>query len=104
MTTHVYIVIAQGIYRHDILGVYRSQREAEDRARLIAGHADGWHEYVVFEAEIGADIEDAKRICAYQYDEKHGNRWHWEADAGERKQTHFLFNEWREPKRLAGSE
>lgn len=52
-----YIVTREGVYRHEILGVYLSFKEADKRAELCSAD-DGYHEYQVTEVTLDKDKED----------------------------------------------
>jgi hypothetical protein len=57
----VYLVIQNGVYRHDVRGVYTTKENAENAARRSAAEdRDAYHSYAVFEAELDAYVEDVK--------------------------------------------
>ena len=63
----VYIVIAEGVYRHDIGGVFDDQQDAIDAARHYASiEHDNHHDHVVLEINTNqrADTHRAAIGCS----------------------------------------
>ncbi len=55
----VYLVVQQGVYRHDIRGVYTSPDAAVAAAkRAAADDSDSYHDYTVYEATLDEYVED----------------------------------------------
>ncbi len=63
--SEVYILIREGVYRHEILGVFLDLSAANESANeLIKSERDSYHCITVYLAPIGATIEDAKEISS----------------------------------------
>ena len=59
----VYLVIKQGIYRHEITGIFERKTLALQSAYFDIKHErDDYHHYVIAEAELNTPIEDVKGI------------------------------------------
>ncbi len=55
----VYLVVQQGIYRHDIRGVYTSVEAAVVAAkRAAAEDRDNYHEYEVYQTVLDQYVDD----------------------------------------------
>lgn len=76
----VFLVTKEGVYRHEIMGVYLTQQEAQKRAIAIAGQdtdgwknrdGDGYHQFAVCKAVIGDDIQDVVAVKTYQRKVEH---------------------------------
>lgn len=72
----MWIVVQEGVYRHNILGLYDSLGGAEDRAREASmtfsggfsrnGEDDGYHTYEVMSLPINESIDDATPVSYFQ--------------------------------------
>ena len=59
----IYVVTREGIYRHEILGLYLDPKESEKNAYLaISSEKDDYHEIFVMACETDKPIEDGMRI------------------------------------------
>ena len=59
----VYIITREGIYRHEILGVYRHLKDATRACeKAILDEKDDYHEILLSVAEVGKPIRDAMAI------------------------------------------
>lgn len=59
----IYLVVQQGVYRHDIRGVYTSSDKARKAARRAATEdKDSYHEYDVYEATPDEYVEDVRSV------------------------------------------
>lgn len=57
----VWLVIQQGVYRHDIRGVYSTQELAIRAAKKAAREdRDSYHEYIVHEALLDQYVADTR--------------------------------------------
>lgn len=67
MMFHHYIVIRDGVYRHEIVGAYTGRLMALVRAQEMASDPtdDGYHSYVVLYF-LGGPCEDGEVIGEYQ--------------------------------------
>jgi len=55
----VYLVVQQGVYRHDIRGVYTTAEAATVAARRAAAEdRDDYHDYTVYETTLDQYVED----------------------------------------------
>ena len=76
MGATVYLVVQQGVYRHDIRGVYTSVDAAKVAAKRAATEdRDSYHEYEVYEATPDEYVEDVRRVPdvpAYSKDHPNG--------------------------------
>lgn len=51
----MYIVTKEGVYRHEILGLYKSEHQARQRAvECSQTESDGYHDFTVSKIEFGA--------------------------------------------------
>ena len=63
MAELIYIVIEEGVYRHDIKGVYLKESDAVNRAiEVIKQRKDGYHRYTVLKCVVGKPIDDAELV------------------------------------------
>ena len=69
----VYIVVKQGVYRHNIMGIYMDVEQAKLRAINVAGSSvddyrdgDGYHEFLVCTAPVGFDIGDVQVLYVFK--------------------------------------
>ena len=63
MVEQIYIVIQEGVYRHDIKGAYFEQSDAIDRAiERIKQEEDDYHRYIVLKCVMGKPIDDAELV------------------------------------------
>lgn len=64
----VYTVTKEGVYRHEILGIYTGLNQAMAAAESIAGHVDedGYHAYQVGESELNINCKDVTPLYLYQ--------------------------------------
>jgi len=70
MTT-VYLVIQQGVYRHDIRGVYTGKDRAIKAAeRSAAEDRDDYHAYEVHETDLDQYVEDVRHTGLPEYFKK----------------------------------
>ncbi len=69
----IYIVIQEGIYRHDVKGIFTSLEQAKSRAVECGEDQedDGYHTYCVCPAEIDTPIDDVKTMAEYEGKRKH---------------------------------
>ena len=59
----IYVITREGVYRHEILGLYHDSKEAEKRAYgAIAAEPDGYHQVCVMVCETDKPIEDGIEI------------------------------------------
>jgi hypothetical protein len=59
----VFILVRDGVYRHEVLGVYTTRREAFPAARAAADREiDSYHRIAILRAPVGCAIEDAEEI------------------------------------------
>ena len=66
LTAVLYVVSREGVYRHEILGIYRTQVMAEARAKEVAMHEpDGWHDIQVSTATLDRDFSDVTRVSYF---------------------------------------
>jgi len=64
----VYLVVQQGVYRHDIRGVYTSLDAAKVAAKRAAVEdQDSYHDYEVHETTLGEYVEDVRRSPSVPY-------------------------------------
>ena len=57
----VYIVFMEGIYRHDMRGVYADFFSAVDRAlECCREEGDGYHSWAVAVSTVGVAMEDSR--------------------------------------------
>jgi hypothetical protein len=69
----LYIVTREGVYRHEILGVYDTKEAAEKRAQWGTDHdIDNYHGYRVGECELNEDLKDDVRD---RPELKKGSKW-----------------------------
>lgn len=55
----VYVITREGIYRHEVLGIFTTEQAAIDRAAQIdAGEPDHWHDIDIWTATLDVPIED----------------------------------------------
>jgi hypothetical protein len=82
----VYLVIQEGIYRHDIRGVFSSLEAARERARQCAAEdCDDYHAYVVSSMRLDEGAEDSSEpIASYAQKGGRGVKWHDDATLVER--------------------
>jgi hypothetical protein len=60
MTTPLYIVTREGVYRHEILAIFNSQKDAEDLTKDLAENdRDSYHDYHVSSILLNTRVEDA---------------------------------------------
>lgn len=51
----MFIVTKEGVYRHAILGLYKSEHQAKQRAiECSKSESDGYHDFCVSRVEFGA--------------------------------------------------
>lgn len=64
----MYIVTREGVYRHEVLGLYVDIPAAKEAAckETDKENEDGYHRYLISEIEVGVDCEDAKALYYYQ--------------------------------------
>ena len=63
----VYIVTKEGVYRHEIWGVYTTEEAARARCiEALRAESDDYHEAHVISATVGEPICEETLICAYQ--------------------------------------
>ncbi len=56
----IYIVVKQGVYRHDITGAYSSAQRAREVATGLAfSESDHWHEFQVIRLSIDGDGKES---------------------------------------------
>lgn len=60
---NIYTVYMQGVYRHQILGVFDTLENARKRAFLGAiGEEDGYHDFVVAVCSLNEHLDDLKPL------------------------------------------
>lgn len=64
----IFTVTKEGVYRHEIVGIYDNLSVAQERAHSEATKEgeDGYHEYWVCESYLNEDCKDVKQIMLYQ--------------------------------------
>ena len=63
MSMKIYSITREGVYRHEILGLYCDSQEAEKRAYVaIAAERDDYHQVCVMVCETDKPIEDGIEI------------------------------------------
>ena len=67
----IYLVIQEGVYRHDVRGVYSTLEKATDAAEKAAAEDDdSYHEYVVCETELDTYVEDVDEVDGLRFQQK----------------------------------
>jgi len=62
----LYLVTREGVYRHEILGVFDEQNKAEIIAKDIASkEPDTRHNITVSEADLNVQIDDVKDLSTF---------------------------------------
>jgi hypothetical protein len=62
----VFVVTREGVYRHEVLGIYRDSVDAGSRALQCANEEkDGYHEYVVWFAKVDEAMQDMQKLAVY---------------------------------------
>ena len=60
---NVYTVYKQGVYRHEILGVFDTLENARKRAFVAAlGENDGYHDFMVAQSNLNDYVDDLKLL------------------------------------------
>lgn len=60
---NIYTVYKQGVYRHEILGVFDTLENARKRAFLAAlGEKDGYHNFAVAQSQLNEHVDDLKDL------------------------------------------
>jgi hypothetical protein len=68
----LYILTYEGVYRHEILGVYSSKDKAFSAAeRLILVEDDGYHDIEVGVCRVNTDINDIELVATFKRTEKY---------------------------------
>ena len=56
---NIYAVIKNGVYRHEISGVYESYELAEKRAiEVCSNEEDDYHDFLILKFGLNVDVED----------------------------------------------
>ncbi len=67
----IYVVTREGVYRHEILGIFDKRHLAELAADEISqSEGDDYHYITVNEAPINQKIEDVDPVVHFQYGKK----------------------------------
>ena len=70
----MFILTIEGVYRHEVVGVYSHLPAAVDRAKeRISEEHDDYHKIEIMECEVNVPIEDGKLVAIVQRHEIHGN-------------------------------
>ena len=77
---NVYILTRQGVYRHEILGIYENKDDAMS-AGLVAleAESDAYHNIELNFARTGTPIEDAINLATWSY-VRNPSRQYWNYD------------------------
>ena len=63
MSTKVYVVCKQGVYRHEILGIFQGALAAvECGVKALAAETDNWHRFEIGRAFVGQPIGDIETL------------------------------------------
>lgn len=76
--SQLFVVTREGIYRHEILGVFHSLEEAKACALATAEAEDGYHDIAVGRIEVGKPVEDDTPVGRYTRttkDKPYGDRY-----------------------------
>lgn len=75
----LFVVTREGIYRHEILGIYEEQHAAEQRAKEQAANdmnQDTWHQYTVWETVANEPTDDLLTLVSeFEYSPQACARW-----------------------------
>lgn len=68
MSMKLFLVTRDGVYRHEVLGVYSSREAAVERAKQ-SSNDDGYHEYTVSKTRLDVPVEDVIDIESWRRNE-----------------------------------
>jgi len=78
----VFVVIREGVYRHEIVGIFSDFIKAKDIAKeTIENEEDDYHKFLVGKCEIDKVIEDIEILGSFSRDDyenhpEHLIEWH----------------------------
>ena len=67
--TNIYVVVVQGVYRHEVIGAFDNYQLAVTAAQIAAGlEEDGYHSYEVLAGLLNAPVDDMEKVysCYWQ--------------------------------------
>lgn len=67
--TNIYVVVVQGVYRHEVIGAFDNYQLAVAAAQIAAGlEEDGYHSYEVLTGLLNVPVDDMEKVysCSWQ--------------------------------------
>jgi hypothetical protein len=67
---NLYAVVKDGVYRHEIVGVYGSYEFAEKRAvEVCKAESDDYHDFLILQFGLNIDVEDGLLVATISREE-----------------------------------
>lgn len=69
----LYCIVQEGVYRHNIGGVFDTQKKAEKAAiSLVNGEADHYHDWLIMGFNLNEAVDDGDLLCYAGHREEGG--------------------------------
>ena len=65
----LYAIIEEGVYRHDVGGVFSSLEQAAAEAKVkVLAEKDHYHDWLVLEFKVDQSVDDGELACTATWD------------------------------------